>query len=105
MILNDDVRKVFEKELNLVREKIILTEDNKYGCLCSFGIGCLGMTYGAFYGVHETMIAGMFISAGSLLYRCINNEKLCKLKEDEVSIEDILDDPTDFIETMKKLKK
>lgn len=63
------------------------------------------MTYGVFYGVHEAVISGMIVSAGSLLYRCINNDKLCELKDDEASIEDILDDSTDFLEAMKKLKK
>lgn len=105
MILNDDVKKVFEKELDLVRNKISLKEDNKHGSLYAFGVGFAGMTYGVFYGVHEAFIAGMVVSAGSLLYRCINNDSLCRLKDDEATIEDILNDPTEFIEVMKKLKK
>ena len=105
MILDDNVKKVFERDLKLVRDKINLREDNKCGSLYAFGIGFAGMTYGLFYGVNESFIAGMIVSAGSLLYRCINNDKLCELKDDEASIEDILDDSTDFLEAMKKLKK
>lgn len=105
MILDDNVKKVFERDLKLVRDKINLKEDNRCGSLWAFGVGFAGMTYGVFYGVHEAVISGMIVSAGSLLYRCINNDKLCELKDDEVSIEDILDDSTDFLEAMKKLKK
>ena len=105
MILDDNVKKVFERDLKLVRNKINLKEDNRCGSLWAFGVGFAGMTYGVFYGVHEAVISGMIVSAGSLLYRCINNDKLCELKDDEVSIEDILDDSTDFLEAMKKLKK
>ncbi len=105
MILDDNVKKVFERDLKLVRDKINLKEDNRCGSLWAFGVGFAGMTYGVFYGVHEAVISGMIVSVGSLLYRCINNDKLCELKDDEVSIEDILDDSTDFLEVMKKLKK
>lgn len=105
MILDDNVKKVFERDLKLVRDKINLKEDNRCGSLWAFGVGFAGMTYGVFYGVHEAVISGMIVSAGSLLYRCINNDKLCELKDDEASIEDILDDSTDFLEAMKKLKK
>ena len=105
MILDDNVKKVFERDLKLVRDKINLKEDNRCGSLWAFGVGFAGMIYGVFYGVHEAVISGMIVSAGSLLYRCINNDKLCELKDDEASIEDILDDSTDFLEAMKKLKK
>ncbi len=105
MILDDNVKKVFVRDLKLVRDKINLKEDNRCGSLWAFGVGFAGMTYGVFYGVHEAVISGMIVSAGSLLYRCINNDKLCELKDDEASIEDILDDSTDFLEAMKKLKK
>lgn len=105
MILDDNVKKVFERDLKLVRDKINLKEDNRCGSLWAFGVGFVGMTYGVLYGVHEAVISGMIVSAGSLLYRCINNDKLCELKDDEASIEDILDDSTDFLEAMKKLKK
>lgn len=105
MIFNDDVKKVFERDLDLVRDKISLREDNKRGSLYAFGVGFAGMTYGVFYGVHQAVIAGMIVSAGSLLYRCINNDKLCELKDDEASIEDILNDPSEFIDVMEKMKK
>lgn len=104
-MIDEKVRKIFEKELVLVKNKINLKEDNRCGSLWAFGVGFAGMTYGVFYGVHEAVISGMIVSAGSLLYRCINNDKLCELKDDEASIEDILDDSTDFLEAMKKLKK
>ena len=105
MILDDNVKKVFERDLKLVRDKINLKEDNRCGSLWAFGVGFAGMTYGVFYGVHEAVISGMIVSAGSLLYRCINNDKLCELKDDEASIEDVLDDPSEFLEAMKKTKK
>ena len=104
-MIDEKVRKIFEKELVLVKNKINLKEDNRCGSLWAFGVGFAGMTYGVFYVVHEAVISGMIVSAGSLLYRCINNDKLCELKDDEASIEDILDDSTDFLEAMKKLKK
>ena len=104
-MIDEKVRKIFEKELVLVKNKINLKEDNRCGSLWAFGVGFAGMTYGVFYGVHEAVISGMIVSVGSLLYRCINNDKLCELKDDEASIEDILDDSTDFLEAMKKLKK
>ena len=105
MNLNDDVLKEFKRDLDLVRDKISLKEDNIKGSLYAFGVGFAGMTYGIFYEVHEAVISGMIVSVGSLLYRSINNDSLCKLKDDEASIEDILDDSTDFLEAMKKLKK
>ena len=105
MILDDNVKKVFERDLKLVRDKINLKEDNRCGSLWAFGVGFAGMTYGVFYGVHEAVISGMIVSAGSLLYRCINNDKLCELKDDEASIEDILDDPSEFLKAMEKTKK
>ena len=104
-MIDEKVRKIFEKELVLVKNKINLKEDNRCGSLWAFGVGFAGMTYGVFYGVHEAVISGMIVSAGSLLYRCINNDKLCELKDDEASIEDILDDPSEFLEAMKKTKK
>ena len=104
-MLDEKTKEVFENELLLIQDKISLKEDNRHGSLYAFGVGFAGMTYGLFYGVHESFIAGMIVSAGSLLYRCINNDKLCELKDDEASIEDILDDSTDFLEAMKKLKK
>ena len=105
MILDDNVKKVFERDLELVRDKISLKEDNRHGSLYAFGVGFAGMTYGLFYGVHESFIAGMIVSAGSLLYRCINNDKLCELKDDEASIEDVLGDPSEFLKAMEKTKK
>ena len=104
-MIDEKVRKIFEKELVLVKNKINLKEDNRCGSLWAFGVGFAGMTYGVFYGVHEAVISGMIVSAGSLLYRCINNDKLCELKDDEASIEDVLDDPSEFLEAMKKTKK
>ena len=89
----------------IMLKKYLKEIDNRCGSLWAFGVGFAGMTYGVFYGVHEAVISGMIVSAGSLLYRCINNDKLCELKDDEASIEDILDDSTDFLEAMKKLKK
>ena len=104
-MIDEKVRKIFEKELVLVKNKINLKEDNRCGSLWAFGVGFAGMTYGVFYGVHEAVISGMIVSAGSLLYRCINNDSLCRLKDDEASIENILDNPTEFLEAMKKTKK
>ena len=105
MDLNDDVLREFKRDLDLVRDKINLKEDNVRGSLYSFVVGFAGMTYGIFYGVHEAVISGMIVSAGSLLYRSINNDHLCKLKDDEASLEDILNDPSEFLKTMKNLKK
>ena len=102
MMLDDNTRSFFEKELCLIRNKISLKEDNKCGSLYAFGIGFSGMTYGVLYGVHEAMIAGMIVSAGSLLYRCINNDKLCELKDDETSIEDILGFDDEVLKNFKK---
>ena len=62
------------------------------------------MTYGIVMGANEAVISGMIVSTGSLLYRFLNNEQLCKLKDDEATIEDILNDPSEFIETMQKKK-
>ena len=104
-MIDEKVRKIFEKKLVLVKNKINLKEDNRCGSLWAFGVGFAGMTYGVFYGVHEAVISGMIVSAGSLLYRCINNDSLCRLKDDEASIENILDNPTEFLEAMKKTKK
>ena len=93
--------KKFLKKLLLIQDKISLKEDNVKGSLFAFGIGFAGMTYGVFYGVHESVIAGMVVSAGSLLYRCINNDSLCKLKDDEASIIDILNEPDEFLKKFK----
>ena len=49
MILDDNVKKVFERDLKLVRDKINLKEDNRCGSLWAFGVGFAGMTYGVFY--------------------------------------------------------
>ena len=100
-MLDEKTKKVFENELLLIQDKISLKEDNVKGSLFAFGIGFAGMTYGVFYGVHESVIAGMVVSAGSLLYRCINNDSLCKLKDDEVSIIDILNEPDEFLKKFK----
>lgn len=105
MILDDNVKKVFERDLELVRDKISLKEDNRHGSLYAFGVGFAGMTYGIFYEVHEAVISGMIVSVGSLLYRSINNDSLCKLKDDEASLEDILNNPTEFLNLIKKIKK
>lgn len=100
-MLDEKTKKVFENELLLIQDKISLKEDNVKGSLFAFGIGFAGMTYGVFYGVHESVIAGMVVSAGSLLYRCINNDSLCKLKDDEASIIDILNEPDEFLKKFK----
>ena len=100
-MLDEKTKEVFENELLLIQDKISLKEDNVKGSLFAFGIGFAGMTYGVFYGVHESVIAGMVVSAGSLLYRCINNDSLCKLKDDEASIIDILNDPDEFLKKFK----
>ncbi len=105
MNLNDDVLKEFKRDLDLVRDKISLKEDNIKGSLYAFGVGFAGMTYGIFYEVHEAVISGMIVSVGSLLYRSINNDSLCKLKDDEASLEDILNNPTEFLNLIKKIKK
>ncbi len=100
-MLDEKTKEVFENELLLIQDKISLKEDNVKGSLFAFGIGFAGMTYGVFYGVHESVIAGMVVSAGSLLYRCINNDSLCKLKDDEASIIDILNEPDEFLKKFK----
>lgn len=100
-MLDEKTKEVFENELLLIQDKISLKEDNVKGSLFAFGIGFAGMTYGVFYGVHESVIAGMVVSAGSLLYRCINNDSLCKLKDDEASIIDILNEPDEFLKNFK----
>lgn len=100
-MLDEKTKEVFENELLLIQDKISLKEDNVKGSLFAFGIGFAGMTYGVFYGVHESVIAGMVVSAGSLLYRCINNDSLCKLKDDEASIIDILNEPDEFLNKFK----
>lgn len=100
-MLDEKTKEVFENELLLIQDKISLKEDNVKGSLFAFGIGFAGMTYGVFYGVHESVIAGMVVSAGSLLYRCINNDSLCKLKDDEASIIDILNEPDEFLKKLK----
>lgn len=100
-MLDEKTKEVFENELLLIQDKISLKEDNAKGSLFAFGIGFAGMTYGVFYGVHESVIAGMVVSAGSLLYRCINNDSLCKLKDDEASIIDILNEPDEFLKKFK----
>lgn len=100
-MLDEKIKEVFENELLLIQDKISLKEDNVKGSLFAFGIGFAGMTYGVFYGVHESVIAGMVVSAGSLLYRCINNDSLCKLKDDEASIIDILNEPDEFLKKFK----
>ena len=105
MKLDNDVRTLFENELTLIREKISLREDNVKGSLWAFGVGFSGFTYGVLTGTNEAVISGMIVSAGSLLYRSINNDHLCKLKDDEASLEDILNDPSEFLKTMKNLKK
>ena len=105
MNLNDDVLKEFKRDLDLVRDKISLKEDNIKGSLYAFGVGFAGMTYGIFYEVHEAVISGMIVSVGSLLYSSINNDSLCKLKDDEASLEDILNNPTEFLNLIKKIKK
>lgn len=100
-MLDEKTKEIFENELLLIQDKISLKEDNVKGSLFAFGIGFAGMTYGVFYGVHESVIAGMVVSAGSLLYRCINNDSLCKLKDDEASIIDILNEPDEFLKKFK----
>lgn len=100
-MLDEKTKEVFENELLLIQDKISLKEDNVKGSLFAFGIGFAGMTYGVFYGVHESVIAGMVVSTGSLLYRCINNDSLCKLKDDEASIIDILNEPDEFLNKFK----
>ena len=100
-MLDEKTKEVFKNELLLIQDKISLKEDNVKGSLFAFGIGFAGMTYGVFYGVHESVIAGMVVSAGSLLYRCINNDSLCKLKDDEASIIDILNEPDEFLNKFK----
>ena len=100
-MLDEKTKEVFKNELLLIQDKISLKEDNVKGSLFAFGIGFAGMTYGVFYGVHESVIAGMVVSAGSLLYRCINNDSLCKLKDDEASIIDILNEPDEFLKKFK----
>lgn len=100
-MLDEKTKEVFENELLLIQDKISLKEDNVKGSLFAFGIGFAGMTYGVFYGVHESVIAGMVVSVGSLLYRCINNDSLCKLKDDEASIIDILNEPDEFLKKFK----
>ena len=104
MKLDNDVRTLFENELTLIREKISLREDNVKGSLWAFGVGFSGFTYGVLTGTNEAVISGMIVSAGSLLYRCFNNDKLVQLKDDETSVLEILDE-ADVYETLKKLKK
>ena len=78
--MTEQTRKYIEQSLEEVNQKIEKKQDNVRGGLYMFGVGLAGMTYGVLTKSDSSLISGMIVGSGSLLFRMINKVFLNRLR-------------------------
>ena len=72
--MTEQTRKYIEQSLEEVNQKIEKKQDNVRG------VGLAGMTYGVLTKSDSSLISGMIVGSGSLLFRMINKVFLNRLR-------------------------
>lgn len=78
--MTEQTRKSVLKTLEIIERKMDIKEDNVRGGLYMFGVGVAGMAYGVLSKSDSSLISGLIVSSGSLLFRAINNMSLNNLR-------------------------
>ena len=78
--MTEQTRKYIEQSLKEVNQKIDKKQDNVRGGLYMFGVGLAGMAYGVLTKSDSSLISGMIVGSGSLLFRMINKVFLNRLR-------------------------
>ncbi len=78
--MTEQTRKYIEQSLEEVNQKIEKKEDRVQGGLYMFGVGLAGMAYGVLTKSDSSLMSGMIVGSGSLLFRMINKMFLDKLR-------------------------
>ena len=78
--MTEQTRKYIEQNLKEVNQKIDKKQDNVRGGLYMCGVGLAGMTYGVLTKSDSSLISGMIVGSGSLLFRMINKVFLNRLR-------------------------
>lgn len=69
-----------EQMLEDVNEKIVKKESNARGSLYMFGVGLAGIAYGVLTKSDSSLMSGIVVSSGSLIFRAINGLSLKGLR-------------------------
>ena len=83
--MTEQTRKYIEQSLEEVNQKIEKKQDNVRGGLYMFGVGLAGMTYGVLTKSDSSLISGMIVGSGSLIFRAINRISLESLRVEQYS--------------------
>ena len=74
-----------EQMLEDVNEKIVKKESNARGSLYMFGVGLAGIAYGVLTKSDSSLMSGMVVSSGSLIFKVINSLSLKSLRYKQYS--------------------
>ena len=83
--MKKETRNGIEQLLENVNEKIVKKEDNVRGSLYMLGVGLVGMTYGVLTKSDSSVMSGIVVSSGSLIFRAINSLALKDLRYKQYS--------------------
>lgn len=83
--MEKQTRNGIEQMLEEVNEKIMKREDNVRGSLYMFGVGFVGMVYGVLTKSDSSLMSGMVVSSGSLIFKVINSLSLKSLRYKQYS--------------------
>lgn len=78
--MDNKIENYLEDSLKSVNRKIQNKEDNVRGGLCMLGVGLAGIAYGVLTQSDSSIMSGMVVSSGSLLFRTINRISLDRLR-------------------------
>lgn len=84
------MNKAIIDRLKAIDKKIMNKEDNVRGGFYMFGVGIAGIMYGVLSKSDSSIISGMAVSSGSLIFRAINNISLNRLRLEQSTYRYIL---------------
>ena len=83
--MKEQTRRYILESLEVIDDKIDKKEDNVRGGLYMFGVGMAGMVYGILTKSDSSLMSGMLLSGGSLIFRAINRISLESLRVEQYS--------------------
>ena len=83
--MKEQTRRYILESLEIIDDKIEKKEDNVRGGLYMFGVGMAGMVYGILTKSDSSLMSGMLLSGGSLIFRAINRISLESLRVEQYS--------------------
>ena len=85
--MREEAKNRISETIDYIDLKIGNKEDNVRGSIYMLGVGLAGTIYGALAHSDSSLISGMIVSSGSLIFRAINQMLLNKLRVEKFVFE------------------